>query len=85
MLNGPLSFRFRFYEFPSPGPHFRFGGHWIILSVPPPVSCTSLLAPNLSRRDQIHNLEALKFEFWWFQSLENWSEVLIIFVMGESV
>ena len=79
------SFRFRFDEFPFPGPHFRFGGHWISLSVPPPVSRTSLLAPNLRRAGQIRNLEALKSDFWWLQSLGTGQELLIIFVMGESV
>ena len=62
-LEATISFRFRFDEFPFPGPHFRFGGHWVYLSVPPPRPPTSFLRPNLSRRDQIRNLEALKHEF----------------------
>ena len=67
------------------GGHFRFGGPWKNLSVPPPVYRTSILAPNLRRAGQIRNLEALKSDFWWIQTLENCSEVLIICVMGESV
>ena len=43
--------------------HFRFGGPWKNLSVPPPVSRTSILAPNLRRAGQIRNLEALKSDF----------------------
>ena len=62
-LKKSISFRSRFDEFPFPGPYFRFGGHWKNLSVPPPGSRTSFLAPILRRADQIRNLESLKPDF----------------------
>ena len=62
-LNDVINFRETEIRKKEIGGHFRFGGHWISLSVPPSRPPTSFLAPNLRRADQIHTLEALKHDF----------------------
>ena len=80
ILSGSILTNFRFL-----GGHFRFGGHWNNHFVTPPWPPTSFLASNLRRGSQIQNLEPLKLDFWWFQSLGSGQELQENFVMGKSL